>query len=60
MPAKVQIPAGYWGTRRLVPRGRDHEERRDFEPVSTADPNLRDLERRLAALEQRQGLQPRS
>lgn len=55
MPAKVKVPAGYQGTVRYIPRGRDHEERRDFEPPATGDQRTQDLERRLAALEQRQG-----
>lgn len=52
MPAKVHVGPGYQGTTRYIPRGRDYEERRDFEPPIT-DPVLRDIERRLAALEQR-------
>lgn len=55
MPGKVHVGPGYQGTIRYVTRGRGYEERRDFEPP-IADPTLREIERRLTALEQKQGI----
>lgn len=53
MPAKVDIPLGYQGTVRHVPKGREPNEERDFIPPGTtgAPPEMSGLRARIAALE---------
>jgi len=52
MPAKVDVPIGYQGTVRHVPRGREPDEERDFVPPSAGEPpELSGLRARIAVLE---------
>lgn len=52
MPAKVDVPTGYQGTVRHIPRGRESNEERDFVPPGTGAPSeMSGLRSRITALE---------